>query len=362
MPKHLTVNDTGDFITADIINVPDGVAGLDSTGKVPFEHLPESASGVSSVNGLIGNVTLNAAAVGAVGNGDVGAPNGVAPLDVTSKVPIAKLPSVLVQSVNGYNGPSVSLTAADVSAIPSAQKAAASGVASLDSSTKIPVAQIPTLAYLPTGGGTLTGALVLNANPSAALGAATKQYVDVNFVSSAARLDNTSAPNDQGLLAWTCDPASANDVGQPASGGIRLARIILRRAATVTNIWVHVVTAGATLTAGQNLLGLYTSTGTRVGVTTDRASTWTTTGDKSAALTAPYSAAAGTYYVGILAVGTTIPEFAASSAPATGPVNAGLTVSTGRFLSGPSSQTSMPTSITMASNTMNYTSYWIAVN
>lgn len=119
MPKHLTVNDTGEFITAAIINAPNGVAGLDATGKLRAEQVPITASGVSSVNGRVGNVSLDAAAVGAVSTGSVGAPLGVAPLDNTGKVPVSKLPGVFVQSVNGYNGPSVTLTPADIGALPS---------------------------------------------------------------------------------------------------------------------------------------------------------------------------------------------------------------------------------------------------
>lgn len=62
-------------------------------------------------------------------------------------------------------------------------KAQANGVASLDSNGDIPVDQIPsTIArsadVLALTGGTLTGSLTLNADPSNALHAATKQYVD----------------------------------------------------------------------------------------------------------------------------------------------------------------------------------------
>lgn len=72
------------------------------------------------------------------------------------------------------------------------EKAAANGYASLDASTKVPYAQLPTgtaastvaigdhthAAYVDKGGSTMTGALTLPGDPTAALHAAPKQYVD----------------------------------------------------------------------------------------------------------------------------------------------------------------------------------------
>jgi microcystin-dependent protein len=72
------------------------------------------------------------------------------------------------------------------------EKAAANGYASLDGTTKVPYAQLPTgtaastvaigdhthAAYLEKAGGTMVGAITLAADPTNALHAATKQYVD----------------------------------------------------------------------------------------------------------------------------------------------------------------------------------------
>lgn len=135
---------------------------------------------VASVNGFTGAVVLAASDVGAEtptgaqGKVDTlaatvipltqkAAANGVATLDATGKIPSAQLPAGAgVTSVNGMAG-AVTLTAADVSAVPTSQKGAANGVATLDASTLVPVAQIPGLpgaqitsgtvdiARLPTG-------------------------------------------------------------------------------------------------------------------------------------------------------------------------------------------------------------------
>lgn len=181
MPKHLTIEDTEDFLTAAQVGSPGGVAQLGADGKVPDDQLPTVLTGsVDSVNGQIGNVTLTADSVSAVAKAEKGAPNGVAPLDSTGRLPAAHLPSVAVQtsvlgapngvatldengrlsatqtpippvsSVNGESG-DVLLEAADVGAIPASQKGAASGVATLDGSGRVPQSQIPSLAdvYLP---------------------------------------------------------------------------------------------------------------------------------------------------------------------------------------------------------------------
>lgn len=55
---------------------------------------------------------------------------------------------------------------------------------SLYKSTIQQVIDLCSAIFLPKSGGTMTGALTLNANPSAALGAATKQYVDTAVAGS----------------------------------------------------------------------------------------------------------------------------------------------------------------------------------
>lgn len=141
-----------------------GVASLDVSGKVPSAQLPAVA--VSSVNGATGAVVLDADAVGAIAEDQFGAPDGVATLDATGKLPADSLPSAAIQSINGYNGPSVTLAAADVGALtqsladdrylPHTSRGAISGVASLDSGTKVPVAQIPSLPASQITSGTVS--------------------------------------------------------------------------------------------------------------------------------------------------------------------------------------------------------------
>lgn len=61
-------------------------------------------------------------------------------------------PPGIVTSVNGYSMASINLVAADVGALATSARGAANGVASLDASTKVPIAQLPDLSatYVPT--------------------------------------------------------------------------------------------------------------------------------------------------------------------------------------------------------------------
>lgn len=188
----------------------DGVATLDSTGKIPSAQLPAGA-GVTSVNGQAGVVVLDAADVGAVATTEKGAASGVATLDGSTLVPVAQIPGLNaskitagtldiarvptgttsttvsvgdhthtypVTSVNSQSG-AVVLTAADVSALATATRGAANGVASLDASTKVPSAQLPDLSasYVTTGP---------NNNPQVANAATTRGWgrVDLNYTAT----------------------------------------------------------------------------------------------------------------------------------------------------------------------------------
>lgn len=159
-----------------------GVATLDGSGLVPVAQVP-GLSGAKITSGLIDFLRLPTGATSttvAVGNhahayvptADKGQPSGVASLDSGGRVPLAQLPAgvAAVLSVNGQTG-AVTLGAADVGAVAATARGAANGVASLDAGTLVPLAQIPGLtadkitagtvdiARLPTG--TVTGTVAL---------------------------------------------------------------------------------------------------------------------------------------------------------------------------------------------------------
>lgn len=147
---------------------PGGVASLDETGKLPAIQLPTNdfdPSGAaetvqSNLDDHIADTAnphgVTAAQTGAIPAADKGASGGVASLDETGKVPAAQLPpmdydpagsAAQVQSnLNAHTGNTDnphSVTAAQVGAIPAADKGVAGGVATLDGNGKIVAAQMP---------------------------------------------------------------------------------------------------------------------------------------------------------------------------------------------------------------------------
>lgn len=175
--------------------------------------------------------------------------------------------------------------------------------------------------------------------------------------------DATFTPADHGLVTWTHDPATLRSASNATtSGTVYLCKVkVVERSAVVSNVIVGIEAAGATLTAGQSLVGLYNSSGTRLAQSADQSANWTSTGLKTIALTAAQTLAVGSYYVAILSVGTTPPQFAMGAGGSTS-VNAGLTTATARFLTGPTAQTSLPASITLGSQTPTSGARWAALS
>ncbi|MFF3793788.1 hypothetical protein ACFYXW_27710 [Streptomyces sp. NPDC001981] len=142
-------------------------------------------------------------------------------------VTVANNPTIPVTSVNTKTG-AVSLTAADVSAIPTSQKAAASGVASLDSTTRLPIAQIPAVVA-----------------------------------------KNEWTPQAVGFQAWSVDPATlaTPTVGRTITiGRTYLAGFNITEPTTVSKLFVFAAGwAGSTaVPAARFWAGIYNESGSRV--------------------------------------------------------------------------------------------------
>lgn len=192
--------------------------------------------------------------------------------------------------------------------VPWVNVAAANGVASLDSGGKIPQSQVPAIAP-----------------------------------------PNGTPPELNGVAAWNFDPINAATSLLASSGVTYLQKVILARSTLVTGIDLRIAVAGATVSTGY--VGIYDSTGARVGVSANQTTAWTTTGDKVIPLTAPVTLPAGTYWVAFLTQATTIPR---PSGSAIGGINFGVTVGAalraGMFGTGLSA---LPATITLSSMTQN---------
>lgn len=172
-------------------------------------------------------------------------------------------------------------------------------------------------------------------------------------------------PSSHGWLAWNLPHVNCDSATILTSGVINLLRVDMQPGAVINNITIDITTGGATLTAGQNLAGIYGPDGTRLGQTADQSGVWTSSGMKTMALTSPVTVPAGGFvYVAILSVGTTPPTLSRgfSSSSIMLSVNANLAAAAFYFANGPAGQTSLPASITLSANTSGSVTYWVAVS
>jgi hypothetical protein len=208
-----------------------GVLGIDDAVTVPTTN-PTGGVVVYSQGGAL-KVRQADGTVVSVGSGGTGA----------------------VSSVNTKTG-DVVLSAADVSAVPTSEKGAASGVATLDASTKIPTAQIPSL----------TSTYVAVSTRGAANGVATLDAagdVPIAQIPNVAR--NTWTPQALGFQAWSFDPGG---VANPAAKYLTPQRLYLTgfnitESTTVTKVVLFARGYGGVST-NRYMAGIYKEDGTRV--------------------------------------------------------------------------------------------------
>jgi hypothetical protein len=168
-------------------------------------------------------------------------------------------------------------------------------------------------------------------------------------------------PADTGVIAWTADPFVCSTNAQAlVAGKLMLAAFWVRKTATISTIGINVPTAGATLTASENWAGVYNSSGTLMGQTADQSTAWAGTSTQSMAITSPFSAPGGMYWVALLFNGTTPPTLR-GSAGAVGFVQLGQAAAASRVGVYGSAQTTLPSTITPASIVQASASMYCAV-
>ncbi|MEU6376823.1 hypothetical protein [Streptomyces sp. NPDC046909] len=168
--------------------------------------------------------------------------------------------------------------------------------------------------------------------------------------------------DDYGLITWTDPPTALSGSGfSLVAGQVYLSKLkIVNRSTVVSNIKYLVTAAQAGGTSGQNFVGLYSSSGTLLASSADQTTNFSTTGEKTAAITAQ-TLAVGSYYVAWLANHTTTAPSVAGGGGNSALNNFGLTAATGRFLNTGAGNTALPASITLASQGLNSASRWAAL-
>ena len=110
-------------------------------------------------------------------------------------------------------------------------------------------------------------------------------------------------PADHSLITWTYDPALCVNSTAVTGGTMYLAKIFIRKAVTITNLWFILPVAQSSPTVNQNFILLYSSDGTTLLGNTASGAIDTaiqTAGFISQAMSSTYSAAAGAYWIGVL--------------------------------------------------------------
>jgi hypothetical protein len=169
----------------------------------------------------------------------------------------------------------------------------------------------------------------------------------------------TVRPGDHGLITWTDPPTGLSGAGFGLTAGqVYLSKFkIVDRSTVVSNIKYYLTVAQVGGTSGQNFVGLYNSSGTLLISSADQTTNFSTTGEKTAAIT-PQTLAVGSYYVAFLANHATTAPSVAGGGGNSGLTNVGLTAGTGRFLNTGAGNTALPASITLASQNLNTASRW----
>lgn len=114
----------------------------------------------------------------------------------------------------------------------------------------------------------------------------------VGFTANAAYTESQKAlfssivASDHALAAWSFDPAATQGgTVLPTAGLVFSVRVKVLGVTAITNILMHLTTGGVTLTAGQCFAAVYNDAGTTlVGVTADQSTAWASGGLKTMAI------------------------------------------------------------------------------
>lgn len=183
-----------------------------------------------------------------------------------------------------------------------------------------------------------------------------------NLTSSGNALGSVG-PVNHNLVAWSTDPTHNVNSTVLTGGTVYLTALYPAKDASITKLYFHINAVATTPTAGQNFVGLYSSAGTRL-QTTGVDSEVLATGLITVTITAQAVTAGSFYWVGMVFNAATPPSVgrAAGTTGIGAVANVGLAAASYRYAINGTGQTSLPASITPASNTQTtFGGPWVAM-
>ena len=170
-------------------------------------------------------------------------------------------------------------------------------------------------------------------------------------------------PSAHSISAWCYDPALAVNSTQVSNGVLYLTRVNIAAAVNVTKLYWWIGNQGTGPVAGQNQAGLYDSSGTLL-ASANIDSVISSAGLKTTTITSQALSAGSFYWVGLLFNASGTPTLTRGSGwtGVEAAANVGLTAATFRFALNGSSRTTLPSTITPASNTgTDFAGPWVGV-
>lgn len=227
------------------------------------------------------------------------------------------------------------------------------------------------MSFTPIAPGTINWDVPLNAaltnidsEATTAQGAATTAQATANTAlsnanSALAQIAGEVGPSNHGAIAWSFDPTAILAGQTGTAGTLYLASMYVDTTITATKLFWGQTTAGITPTAGENFIGLYSATGTRLAnVNVDAKVTIANTMQTE---TISVALTPGMYWVAFLFNAATMPSVWRGNFISTQVVNFNLTTSTQRFATNGTGLVALPSTITTSSNVPSMDTYWAAL-
>jgi hypothetical protein len=167
-------------------------------------------------------------------------------------------------------------------------------------------------------------------------------------------------PRSHGAIAWTYDPACVSNGQTIIAGSVYLCAVWVNRAASTTAIHWGNNSVASGVTAGQNFVGLYNSSGTLLASAGIDASV-ASTGQFATTITST-ALTPGMYWIALLVNAATMPKPYATSNLASNLVNFSLTGTPAnlRYAINGTGQTGL-SNVTPSANTASQVSIWAAL-